>query len=444
MRARLRPLSDPPLVNGGTFVRRKAVVNRERGGGIFQSRLLWVLYVFAACGIAYYAASTQMIEAVGKPRSDQSAIESSGTNQSSSSERMLAKDSAAAAASAASPAVAADGGPAGGSSPRRRGPLRRVAAWFRALPLRILRLFSRSRPAPAARSPPKDGADARPAGGGGPPRVPKDTAAAAVPPSERTWLQEMVVQLDGLEYGPEGQIPTDQYLRVISAIPPVYEALFSVKMIVGIMKSDITGGVSEVQTAAAEVPDGRGETLQGMVEYHIATSGLEGIRTSKAKGKVSGSLALLWLNRASSFMTGLMHGLAEGKEATVAAADSYDEITICIGSRRGLHMTAGTFSYRYETVLKPYHGFVARNVVGTAMGLCPPMEVILQKLQLPNKEEGIRQMQVRNPPCTAMEPQSHRRATLATSCPGPEPGPSNPSRRSCAAWCRSPTRPSRW
>ena len=123
-----------------------------------------------------------------------------------------------------------------------------------------------------------------------------------------------------------------------------------------------------MRAAAARSP--AAGTLQGLVAHSIATLGIEGIRTSDhARGaKADGAKSLLWLNRASTFMTRLMRGLADGAEPKAAAGSAYSE------------------------VLRPYPGFVTSRVVGTAMGLCPPMKSILSKLELP--DEGEAQVQL--------------------------------------------------
>ena len=82
----------------------------------------------------------------------------------------------------------------------------------------------------------------------------------------------------------------------------------------------------------------------------------------------NGGKALLWLNRASTLITAIMRGIYEGKDPKVAAGEAY------------------------ETVLKPYHGFMTKKVVGTALGICPAKEAILQKLQLPTEEAAKEQI----------------------------------------------------
>lgn len=178
-----------------------------------------------------------------------------------------------------------------------------------------------------------------------------------------TWLEDMVVVLKTVERNADGTIPTEAYLGAIDKFPPIYEALFSVQMVVGILKKDITNGAAEVRKAAASMGE-HGATLNSMCSHVVQTMTVEGAR----KSKDNGAKALLWLNRASTFMTRLMRGLADGLAPKEAAAKAYGDI------------------------LKPYHGFMTSKVVGTAMGLVPNIETILKKLDLPTEEEGKRQM----------------------------------------------------
>ena len=93
--------------------------------------------------------------------------------------------------------------------------------------------------------------------------------------------------------------------------------------------------------------------------------GVEGVRRSKQHTPCK---SILWLNRASTFIAMFIRGLSDGKEAKLASAEAYD------------------------TVLRPYHGFMAKKVVGNAMGLCPAREAILRKFRLPDEAVFARQM----------------------------------------------------
>ena len=51
-------------------------------------------------------------------------------------------------------------------------------------------------------------------------------------------------------------------------MPPIYDKLFP-SAVAGIMKGDITGGVGTMREAMAEIPGGKGATLEGMIKHHI-------------------------------------------------------------------------------------------------------------------------------------------------------------------------------
>ena len=151
----------------------------------------------------------------------------------------------------------------------------------------------------------------------------------------------------------------------MDAVPRVYAALFSVPFVVSLLQKDMTNGAKHLRAAAAAVPAGGGDTLQGVVAHEVSSLGVDpGIRRSLDCGAIS----LLWLNRASAFITRLIRALADGRKPNEAAAEAYAQ------------------------VLAPYHAFVTRNVVGTAMGLAPPKDAILQRLELPSEAVATEQM----------------------------------------------------
>ena len=185
-----------------------------------------------------------------------------------------------------------------------------------------------------------------------------------------TWLQRMqALLLPCCDHGADGAIPTDAFLEAVEQFPELYEAIFSVQMIVGILRKDVLNGVAEVR-AAATAAGAAGRPLQGLVAHRIDAIGVEGIRTSDhSRGSAAdGAKSLLWLNRAATFLARLMRGLADGVEPKAAASAAYTH------------------------ALGPYHGFMTSKVVGTAMGLCPPRETILRKLDLPSEEEASAQL----------------------------------------------------
>ena len=98
-------------------------------------------------------------------------------------------------------------------------------------------------------------------GRGAPPEAGLAPLAAGRP--QQTWLEEMTVALRRLKVGRDGSIPTAAFLDVVDRIPPVYEALFSVKLVVGILQKDLTNSAGAVRKAAAAVPGKGGKTLHG-------------------------------------------------------------------------------------------------------------------------------------------------------------------------------------
>ena len=122
---------------------------------------------------------------------------------------------------------------------------------------------------------------------------------------------------------------------MIKCIPAVYSVLFNVKMVVGILEGDINHGAKELTRALAEMGD-EAATLQSIMTAVIRDKGgVEGVRTSKEPTTCK---SILWLNRATTFITMFIRGLHDGKESKVAASTAYD------------------------TVLKPYHGFMTKKV----------------------------------------------------------------------------------
>ena len=152
---------------------------------------------------------------------------------------------------------------------------------------------------------------------------------------------------------------------MIKCIPAVYSVLFNVKMVVGILEGDINHGAKELTRALAEMGD-EAATLQSIMTAVIRDKGgVEGVRTSKEPTTCK---SILWLNRATTFITMFIRGIHDGKESKVASSTAYD------------------------TILKPYHGFMTKKVVGTAMGLCPSADVIRTKFNLPDEAAAAEQM----------------------------------------------------
>ena len=72
-------------------------------------------------------------------------------------------------------------------------------------------------------------------------------------------------------------------------MPPIYDKLFP-SAVAGIMKGDITGGVGPMREAMAEIPGGKGATLEGMIKHHISTLGKDKCAAEKKNGTKAGNV----------------------------------------------------------------------------------------------------------------------------------------------------------
>jgi hypothetical protein len=183
---------------------------------------------------------------------------------------------------------------------------------------------------------------------------------------EPTWLQAMATALEACQVDEQGNIPADAYLAAMEKIPPVYEALFSYKMVVNILKKDIFNAAQSVREGAHAVPPPSTGvvTLNMMVMHELrcvgnSTSNTEHTPSPRLphllpaprrhahrlknvsgieKDKSCGSHSLLWLNRASTFMTTFMRGMYDGAEPKAAAQAAYAKVLepcVCGHSRCG-------------------------------------------------------------------------------------------------------------
>ena len=174
------------------------------------------------------------------------------------------------------------------------------------------------------------------------------------------WLVTMAKKLEGVDVS--GEIDIDQYLTVIEAIPPIYDGLFAgVPIVPGQLKNDIAFGIKMMTSKKEELGEGSPKklTLEGMVTKEKAA---KGDKWKKMGGdNKTGTRGILWLNRATTFITMLMEKVAGGMEPSAAGAEAY------------------------ATILKPYHGWMISKVVGSAMSSAPKKEVILDRLGHPDK-----------------------------------------------------------
>lgn len=154
----------------------------------------------------------------------------------------------------------------------------------------------------------------------------------------------------------------------MSLIPEVYDVLLSLQVVTTFMRRDLLGHVATVRTASQQVPTGAaahgGQTLQGIVTYALATFD----RRDLARKTTSMVGGVLWLNRATTFITAFIRGLADGLPSRDAAAAAYDR------------------------TLRMYHSAVTAAFVSRAMSLCPEREVIIARLNLPSEEAGKQQL----------------------------------------------------
>lgn len=182
---------------------------------------------------------------------------------------------------------------------------------------------------------------------------------------KKTWFEDMIEALSEVKRDAHGNIPSEPYCNAIARIPGIYDALFgNVPPVVSVLKADIENGVLRVRNACAAAPVGKKETLQAMCTHLIDTVGAEACRNDNT----SGIRCLLWLNRASTFITQLIKGILEGDEPHVAADKAY------------------------VAFLQPWHGWMMGKFVQQVMYAAPPKEKMFRWLELPSEEEALKQM----------------------------------------------------
>ena len=197
------------------------------------------------------------------------------------------------------------------------------------------------------------------ADGGAEGKAPEDAYA-----DSEAWMAKMMRALAKIEKDEAGNMVTESYLAAMEEVNPVYACLFTSGMIVRQLQSDLTGSITAVRECVKTVGEEAGKTLDSMCKAEIERITLKKCQTTKKNGVK----CLLWLNRATSFLAFFIHGLKDGKESKVAAGEAY------------------------EAILKPYHGWMARKIVGTAMGMTPKRDVIFTKVGCKDEAEANEMM----------------------------------------------------
>jgi len=249
---------------------------------------------------------------------------------------------------------------------------------------------------------------------------------------KKTWFEDMIEALSEVKRDAHGNIPSEQYCNAIARIPGIYDALFgNVPPVVSVLKADIENGVLRVRNACAAAPVGKKETLQAMCTHLIDTVGAEACRNDNT----SGIRCLLWLNRASTFITQLIKGILEGDEPHVAADKAYvaflqpqcpslpavlmyfvsirvlfmDATGIRgyvpqLSRRVGRHQSHSTFPFHRKfhprreaaeprcACMRRWHGWMMGKFVQQVMYAAPPKEKMFRWLELPSEEEALKQM----------------------------------------------------
>ena len=188
---------------------------------------------------------------------------------------------------------------------------------------------------------------------------PPSPVLASAPP---TWVERMITALKRVKRTRRG-IDTASYLEAMETIPEVYDILLSLQVVTAFMRRDLHGHIANVRSAARSVPNGQGDTLQGIVKYALDTYD----RRELAKKTTSMVGGVLWLNRATTFISVFIRGLADGLPSERAAKQAY----------------AG---------LKPYHTAFTSAFVSRATSLCPERSKIIEKLRFASEAASKQQL----------------------------------------------------
>jgi len=177
-----------------------------------------------------------------------------------------------------------------------------------------------------------------------------------------TWLQDQASRVREVERD-DGCVTIESYLRVAEGNPRIFEVLFAgpaTRLIGGQLIQSNTDGVAQVRKDA-----GDSRTVQALVKQQVGALGVEACGKPGARNATK---SILWLNRELTFICTMLRFMEMGQDAAKAAQTAY------------------------EIVLKPYHPWVVQMAVGAAMKAVPDLQTILEKLQLPSKEEGLKQV----------------------------------------------------
>jgi len=174
----------------------------------------------------------------------------------------------------------------------------------------------------------------------------------------------MIVSLKSIKRTRRGGIDTASYLDAMSVIPEVYDILLSLQVVTAFMRRDLHGHISNVRKSMASIPDGQGDTLQGIVRYALAKYDPRDM-ARKTTSMVGG---VLWLNRATTFIAAFIRGLADGLPSDKAAKRAYDQ------------------------KLKMYHTHFTSVFVSRATSMCPDRSKVIEKLRFPSEAAGKQQL----------------------------------------------------
>jgi len=150
-------------------------------------------------------------------------------------------------------------------------------------------------------------------------------------------------------------VNTPLFCDACEQIAVLYDALFSIGMVAGQLKSDITNSAQTVRKCHLKNPT-KTATVQDLLKYDISTVGLEKVRYDKK----SGTLGLLWAKRAVEFIAMYLRLIATRPD-----------------------LTSGQCAKEtYETVLRRYHGWMTSGLVKTGLGMAPERIDIYTKMGL--------------------------------------------------------------
>ncbi|EDQ91159.1 uncharacterized protein MONBRDRAFT_14866 [Monosiga brevicollis MX1] len=155
-------------------------------------------------------------------------------------------------------------------------------------------------------------------------------------------------------------IPTSPFLAACRAIIPCVEKLGSTAF--APVKGDVLGNIEKIEKAYLIEPDGR-HTLQALVQDELTR------KVHTASG--SATDALLWLQRALSFLCSMLEELANGNHNMSKAA-----------------------SNAYNSTLSKHHNWIVRGLFSVVLQSVPEYSTFIKTLGPANEHCVLEDMEV--------------------------------------------------